>query len=97
MAVIQVQINLDSPIKGTGNIYLEFPLFLSVPVIQWAMTAHTLLAINLLTDEVIYEYGMDDVFSERTDNDCFTAFDSSPWLMQIQILLYSLVKMEYST
>ena len=41
------------------------------------MDARTFV-VNLLNGEIIYEYGYDDVFSERTDNNNFTAFDSSP-------------------
>lgn len=72
-------INLGFPIKGTGSIYpTGIPLYFVGAGDSMGNDCARTFVINLLTDEVIYEYGMDDVFSERTDNDCFTAFDSSP-------------------
>ena len=51
----RVQLTWDSLLKGReASTLLEFRFILSVPVIQWAMTARTFV-INLLTDEVIYE------------------------------------------
>ncbi len=72
-------ISLGFPIKGTGSIYPDgTPLYFVGAGDSMGNECARTFVINLLTGHVIYEYGYDDVFSERTDNDNFTAFDSSP-------------------
>lgn len=72
-------ISLGFPIKGTGSIYPDgTPLYFVGAGDSMGDDCARTFVINLLTGQIIYEYGYDDVFSERTDNDNFTAFDSSP-------------------
>lgn len=72
-------ISLGYPIKGTASIYPNgSPLYFVGAGDSMGEDCARTFVINLLTGSVIYEYGYDDPFSERTDNDHFTAFDSSP-------------------
>ena len=72
-------ISLGYPIKGTGSIYPDgTPLYFVGAGDSMGDNCARTFVINLLNGEIIYEYGYDDVFSERTDNNHFTAFDSSP-------------------
>ncbi len=72
-------ISLGYPIKGTGSIYPDgTPLYFVGAGDSMGEDCARTFIINLLNGEIIYEYGYNDVFSERTDNDNFTAFDSSP-------------------
>lgn len=72
-------ISLGYPIKGTGSIYPDgTPLYFVGAGDSMGDNCARTFVVNLLTGEIIYEYGFDDEFSERTDNDHFTAFDSSP-------------------
>ena len=72
-------ISLGFPIKGTGSIYPNgIPLYFVGAGDSMGEKCARTFVINLLNGEILYEYGYDDVFSERTDNDHFTAFDSSP-------------------
>ena len=75
----RVTISLGYPIKGTGSIYPDgTPLYFVGAGDSMGEDCARTFIINLLNGEIIYEYGYNDVFSERTDNDNFTAFDSSP-------------------
>ena len=72
-------ISLGYPIKGTGSIYPDgTPLYFVGAGDSMGENCARTFVINLLNGEIIYEYGYDDVFSERTDNNHFTAFDYSP-------------------
>ncbi|MBQ9119908.1 MAG: PQQ-like beta-propeller repeat protein [Lachnospiraceae bacterium] len=72
-------ISLGFPIKGTGSLYPDgTPLYFVGAGDSMGEKCARTFVINLLTGEIIYEYGYNDVFSERTDNNHFTAFDSSP-------------------
>ncbi len=72
-------ISLGFPIKGTGSIYPNgIPLYFVGAGDSMGDKCARTFVVNLLNGEIIYEYGYDDVFSERTDNNNFTAFDSSP-------------------
>lgn len=72
-------ISLGYPIKGTGSIYPNgIPLYFVGAGDSMGNNCARTFVVNLLTGAVIYEYGYNDVFSERKDNDNFTAFDSSP-------------------
>lgn len=72
-------ISLGFPIKGTGSIYPDgTPLYFVGAGDSMGENCARTFIVNLLTGEIIYEYGYNDVFSERTDNNSFTAFDSSP-------------------
>lgn len=72
-------ISLGFPIKGTGSLYPnEIPLyFVGAGDAMGAQGARSFI-VDLIQGKVIYEYGYDDDFSQRTDNNNFAAFDSSP-------------------
>lgn len=73
------KISLGFPIKGTGSLYpSEVPLyFVGAGDSMGEKCARTFI-VDLIQGKVIYEYGYDDEFSLRTDNDNFHAYDSSP-------------------
>lgn len=72
-------ISLGYPIKGTGSIYPDgTPLYFVGAGDSMGENCARTFVVNLLTGNIIYEYGYNDSFSERTDNNNFTAFDSSP-------------------
>ena len=72
-------IALGFPIKGTGSIYPDgTPLYFVGAGDSMGNDCAKAFVINLMTNEIIYTYGENDVFSDRTDNNAFTAWDSSP-------------------
>ncbi len=72
-------VSLGFPIKGTASIYPDgTPLYFVGAGDSMGEKCARTFVVNLLTGKIIYEYGYNDTFSERTDNNHFTAFDSSP-------------------
>ncbi len=73
------KISLGFPIKGTGSLYPNgTPLYVVGAGDDMGKKAARTFIVNLVTGEVVYEYGAEDPFSLRTDNGDFCAFDSSP-------------------
>lgn len=73
------KINLGFPIKGTGSLYpTEIPLFFVGAGDSMGENGARSFVVDLIQGKVIYEYGYDDEFSQRTDNNNFAAYDSSP-------------------
>lgn len=73
------KISLGFPIKGTGSIYPSgIPLYFVGAGDSMGDKCARAFIIDLLKGEIIYEYGYDDEFSDREDNNRFHAFDSSP-------------------
>lgn len=73
------KISLGFPIKGTGSLYPNgTPLYVVGAGDDMGKKAARTFIVSLVTGEVIYEYGAEDPFSLRKDNDNFCAFDSSP-------------------
>ncbi len=72
-------VSLGFPIKGTASLYPDgTPLYFVGAGDSMGEECARTFVVNLLTGKIIYEYGYNDAFSERTDNNNFTAFDSSP-------------------
>lgn len=73
------KISLGFPIKGTGSIYPSgVPLYFVGAGDSMGDNCARAFIIDLLKGEVIYEYGYNDEYSDRTDNNKFHAYDSSP-------------------
>ncbi|HCL02657.1 MAG TPA: pyrrolo-quinoline quinone [Lachnoclostridium phytofermentans] len=73
------KISLGFPIKGTGSLYpSEVPLYFAGAGDSMGEDCARTFVVDLIQGKVIYEYGYDDEFSLRTDNDKFHAYDSSP-------------------
>lgn len=72
-------IELGFPVKGTGSIYPDgTPLYFVGAGDSMGEECARTFIIDLIEGTIIYEYGMDDEFSVREDNDRFHAYDSSP-------------------
>lgn len=73
------KISLGFPIKGTGSLYPnEIPLYFVGAGDAMGDQGARSFIVDLIQGKVIYEYGYNDEFSQRTDNNNFAAFDSSP-------------------
>lgn len=73
------KINLGFPVKGTGSLYpSEIPLYFVGAGDSMGKEGARTFVIDLIQGKVIYEYGIDDEFSQRTDSGGFAAYDSSP-------------------
>ena len=73
------KISLGFPVKGTGSLYPnEIPLYFVGAGDSMGDDCARTFIVDLIKGEIIYEYGYDDEFSERTDNNGFHAYDSSP-------------------
>ncbi|WP_242657941.1 outer membrane protein assembly factor BamB family protein [Lachnoclostridium phytofermentans] len=73
------KIYLGFPIKGTGSIYpSEVPLYFAGAGDSMGEDCARTFIVDLIQGKVIYEYGYDDEFSLRTDNNKFHGYDSSP-------------------
>ena len=73
------KISLGFPVKGTGSLYpSEVPLYFVGAGDSMGEDCARTFVVDLIQGKIIYEYGYDDEFSQRTDNDKFHAYDSSP-------------------
>ena len=73
------KINIGFPVKGSGSLYpSEIPLYFIGAGDSMGEEGARAFIIDLIQGKIIYEYGYDDEFSQRTDNNNFAAFDSSP-------------------
>lgn len=73
------KISLGFPIKGTGSLYpTGIPLYFVGAGDSMGEKCARTFVVDLVKGKVIYEYGYDDDFALRKDNDGFTAYDSSP-------------------
>lgn len=73
------KINIGFPVKGSGSLYpSEVPLYFIGAGDSMGEEGARAFIIDLIQGKIIYEYGYDDEFSQRTDNNNFAAYDSSP-------------------
>lgn len=73
------KISLGFPVKGTGSLYPDgTPLYFVGAGDSMGEDCARTFIIDLIQGKIIYEYGYDDEFSKRTDNNHFVAYDSSP-------------------
>lgn len=73
------KISLGFPIKGTGSLYpTGIPLYFVGAGDSMGEKCARTFVVDLVQGKVIYEYGYDDTFALRKDNNSFTAYDSSP-------------------
>ncbi len=73
------KISLGFPVKGTGSLYPSgVPLYFVGAGDSMGEECARTFIIDLIQGKIIYEYGYDDEFSLREDNNRFHAYDSSP-------------------
>lgn len=73
------KISLGFPVKGTGSLYpSEIPLYFVGAGDSMGEECARAFIVDLIQGKVIYEYGYDDEFSVREDNNRFHAYDSAP-------------------
>lgn len=73
------KISLGFPVKGTGSLYPSgIPLYFIGAGDSMGEDCARSFIVDLIQGKIIYEYGYDDEFSVREDNNRFHAYDSSP-------------------
>ncbi|MBO5197427.1 MAG: PQQ-binding-like beta-propeller repeat protein [Lachnospiraceae bacterium] len=73
------KISLGFPVKGTGSLYPDgTPLYFVGAGDSMGEEGARTFVVDLIRGEIIYEYGVEDEFSVREDNNRFHAYDSSP-------------------
>lgn len=73
------KISLGFPVKGTGSLYPSgIPLYFVGAGDSMGDDCARAFIVDLIEGKIIYEYGYDDEFSVREDNNRFHAYDSSP-------------------
>lgn len=72
-------ISLGFPIKGTGSLYPNgVPLYFVGAGDSMGDECARAFIVDLIEGKIIYEYGYDEEFSLREDNNRFHAYDSAP-------------------